>query len=162
MGLPKPILIKRINNELKSCSKYLGAEVPPIPEDFDDFPVKIDIMLRNMPAYERTDDGIKQVNDHRFVLVLSEEYGYRKPEARWQTPIFHPNIMPPEEGGDVCLRTADAWEFGSTLLSFIKSVEQLVTTPNPKNPFGSESCMEASRYFMNNRSKIEISVNYGD
>lgn len=162
MGLPKPILIKRINNELADCSKYLETGIPRIPESSDEFPVRIVISIRNVPAYMKEGDEIRQISDHRFVLILSEEYGYRKPEARWQTPIFHPNIMPPEEGGYVCLKTADSWQFGSTLLSFIKSVEQLVTCPNPKNPFGAGSCMEASRYFLENRTKIEISVSYGE
>jgi len=162
MGLPRPILIKRINNELDSCSRYLKTEIPPIPDGFGRFPVEIDIALRNVPGYAKYSDGVRPLNDHRCKLILSEEYGFRRPEVRWQTSIFHPNIMMPEDGGYVCLKAADAWEFGSTLLSFIKSIEQLVISPNPKSPFGTDTCMEASKYFIENRSKIEISVSYGD
>lgn len=161
MGLPTPVLIKRINNELESCSHYLNTDIPKIPSDLNRFPVTISITLRNVPGYVMTEKGIEQLNEHRCELILSKEYGHRKPEVRWQTPIFHPNIMMPEDGGYVCLMTADMWEFGSTLLSFIKSIEQLVMSPNPKNPFGTKSCMEASRYMMENTSKIEISVSYG-
>lgn len=163
MGLPLPILIKRINNELEACSKYLKMEIPRIPLDFNEFPLQVNIALKNIPGYVLNDDGdVVQMNDHQCVLILSEEYGYRRPDVRWKTPIFHPNIMMPDEGGYVCVRTVDDWKFGSQLLSFIKSLEQLVSSPNPNSPFGSESCMKASRYFIENSSKIEITLSYGD
>lgn len=160
MGLPKPVLIRRINNELKVCSEYLKTDMSIISED-QRFPIEISIRMRNTPGYLMHDGEVKHTNDHSFVLILSDEYGHRRPEIRWQTPIFHPNIMTPEEGGYVCLRTADTWSFGSTLLSFIKSVEQLVMSPNPRNPFGTETCMKASDYFLNNQSRFEVSVRGG-
>jgi len=159
MGLPRPILLKRINNELSECSDYLKTRIIPVPGD-SEFPVEIEVTMRNIPAYALDGDDVVHISDHAFLLILSEEYGYRKPEIRWQTPIFHPNIMMPDDGGYVCLRTADAWEFGSRLLSFVKSVEQLVMSPNPKSPFGTESCMKASRFYLENQSRFEVSVNY--
>ena len=159
MGLPKPILLRRINEELKQCSEYLKINIPPVPAD-PDFPLEITITMVNIPAYALDGDEVKHISDHSFLLILSEEYGYRRPEIRWQTPIFHPNIMMPEDGGYVCLRTADTWEFGSKLLSFVKSVEQLVMSPNPKKPFGTETCMKASKFYLDNQSRFEVSVRY--
>lgn len=161
MGLPVPVLIRRINNELVACSEYLGIDIPAIPEDFDGFPITVEIVLRNVPAYDLRDGEVVPISDHRVALTLSKEYGYSRPDARWQTSIFHPNIMVPEEGGYLCLRTADVWGFGSTLLSYIKSIEQLVMSPNPRKPFGTDRCMRAARYMMDNESKIEISLRYG-
>jgi ubiquitin-protein ligase len=77
------------------------------------------------------------------------------------TPIFHPNIMPPEDGGYVCIKLLDKWSFGSTLLSFVKAVEHLVMNPNPLNPFGADICVESSEFFMNNETKINASVSFG-
>ena len=159
MGLPKHVLVKRINNELAQCSDYLKTEIAPIPGD-SEFPVEIAVTVRNLPAYALDGNDAVHISDHSFLLILSEDYGYRKPEIRWQTPIFHPNIMTPDDGGYVCLRTADVWDFGSTLLSFVKSVEQLVMSPNPKSPFGTESCMRASKFYLENQSKFEVSVRY--
>jgi len=159
MGLPKPILLRRINEELKQCSEYLRINIPPVPAD-SDFPLEITITMVNIPAYALDGEEVKHISDHSFLLILSEEYGYRRPEIRWQTPIFHPNIMMPEDGGYVCLRTADTWEFGSKLLSFVKSVEQLVMSPNPKKPFGTETCMKASKFYLDNQSRFEVSVRY--
>jgi len=159
MGLPKSILLKRINEELKQCSEYLKIKIPPVPAD-SDFPLEIMITMVNIPAYALDGEEVKHISDHSFLLILSEEYGYRRPEIRWQTPIFHPNIMMPGDGGYVCLRTADTWEFGSKLLSFVKSVEQLVMSPNPKKPFGTETCMKASNFYLENQSRFEVSVRY--
>jgi len=159
MGLPKPILLKRIKNELRDCSEYLKIDMPDIPAD-PDLPMEISITMRNIPGYVLCGDDIRHISDHSFVLIISEEYGYRRPEIRWQTPIFHPNIMMPEDGGYVCLKTADTWEFGSSLLSVVKSVEQLVMSPNPKRPFGTETCMKASKFYLDNQSRFEVSVKH--
>ena len=160
MGLPREVLTKRISNELATCSEYLKAKIPFDPKE-DAFPLSVRIQMKNVPGYVKKGDDVIPVMDHAFMLILTEEYGFQRPEIRWMTEIFHPNIMNPDDGGYVCLRTADVWDFGSTLLSFIKSVEQLVMSPNPKNPFGTDSCMEASKFFLNNESSFEISVSYG-
>ena len=161
MGLPREILMKRIANELETCSDYLNVEIPFDPKESKAFPLSVRINMVNVPGYVKKDSEIVPENNHSFLLILSEEYGFERPGAEWLTPIFHPNIMMPEDGGHVCLRTAKVWEFGSTLLSFIKSIEQLVMAPNPKNPFYTESCMGASEFLMNHESKFEVSISYG-
>ena len=160
MGLPRDVLIRRINSELEVCSKYLGANIPPVTVERP-FPLEIMLTLRNIPAYSIHDGEVYHIKDHTFTLILDEEFGFRKPQIRWETPIFHPNIMMPSDGGFVCLRTLDKWEFASKLLSVVKGVEQLIMSPNPKSPFGTSSCMAASKYFIENESKFEVSVKYG-
>jgi len=80
-------------------------------------------------------------------MKITEEYPYEKPIVRWRTPIFHPNIMLPEDGGHVCTKLLDTWGFNSNLLAFIQGVESLLTNPNPLSPWGSKSCMAAAKYF---------------
>jgi len=160
MGLPREVLLRRINAELEACSKYLKTEIPPI-MDNRPFPIEITMTLRNIPAYRLDGDEIEHITDHTMVVIIDEEYGFRKPTIRWKTPIFHPNIMMPADGGYICLMTLDKWEFSSQLISVVKGVEQLIISPNPKSPFGTDSCMSASEYFRNNESKFEVSVKYG-
>ena len=74
-----------------------------------------------------------------------------KPIVKWQTPIFHPNIMPPEEGGYVCTKLLENWDFRSSLVSFIKGIESLLVNPNPANPFGNDRCTMAAAYFNRNK-----------
>jgi ubiquitin-protein ligase len=81
-------------------------------------------------------------------ITITPDYPYEKPIVRWQTPIFHPNIMLPMDGGYVCTKLLDSWSFSSNLLGFIKGVESLLANPNPMNPYKSESCMMASARFI--------------
>ncbi|MDR0778235.1 MAG: hypothetical protein LBE48_02190 [Methanomassiliicoccaceae archaeon] len=160
MGLPRPILLKRLANELQRCSGYIGSNITFDP-GIAEFPVEITVFMSNIPAYAKISDRIVTVKDHRYRLIINEEYPFEKPRAKWETPIFHPNIMPPEDGGYVCIKSLDVWSFGSTLLSFIKSIEHLVENPNAFNPFGMDSCMEASRFYLENEAKINASVSFG-
>jgi ubiquitin-conjugating enzyme E2 C len=160
VGLPREILLKRLTNELQRCAGYIGSNITFDPEKAE-FPIEITVNMVNIPAYAKSGANIVTVKDHRYKVMISDEYPYEKPRARWETPIFHPNIMPPEDGGYVCIRSLDKWSFGSTLLSFIKAVEHLVENPNAFNPFGMDTCMEASKFYIDNEAKINASVSFG-
>ena len=160
MGLPHPVLLRRITNELKRCSGYIGSNISFDPEKVA-FPIEITVNMTNVPAYAKAGDNIVPIHEHTYKLSINEEYPYEKPRAKWETPIFHPNIMPPEDGGYVCIKLLERWSFGSTLLSFIKAVEHLVMNPNIFNPFGIDICAEASGFFLRNESKIYASVSFG-
>jgi len=157
MGLVRPVLIKRINNEILGLNDHLKIRIKPVPENAE-FPIEITIALKNTPARTSKEEiG----SEHVFAIIVSEEYPYERPRAKWMTPIFHPNIMMPEDGGYVCVKTLDNWSFGSSLLSFVKGVEQLISDPNPMNPYGTDSCMEAAKWYASNKPKFEAEVRYG-
>jgi ubiquitin-conjugating enzyme E2 C len=157
MGLVRPVLIKRLNNEILALNGHLGIRIPAVPENAR-FPIEISIALKNAPAKVSKE---KMGTDHVFAIIVSEDYPYEKPRAKWMTPIFHPNIMMPEDGGYLCVKTLDNWSFGSSLLSFVKGVEQLISDPNPMNPYGTDSCMDAARWYVANKPKFEAKVRYG-
>jgi hypothetical protein len=157
MGLVRPVLIRRLNNEIADLNGYLGLHIQPIPETAG-FPIELRLGLSNTPGRASADTT---VNEHMLVLVISGEYPYERPRAKWLTPIFHPNIMMPEDGGFVCVKMLDNWSFGSSLLSFVKSVEHLIADPNPMNPYGTGSCMAASKWYLENRPRFEASISYG-
>ncbi len=158
MGLARPVLVRRLNNEISDLNGYLGLKVSSISVDVS-FPIEIRIWLTNLPT-RVSEDAIG--SEHSLLISISEEYPYERPRARWMTGIFHPNIMMPEDGGHVCVKTLDNWTFGSTLLSFVKGVEQLLSDPNPMNPYGTESCMSAARWYIKNRTRFEASLSFGD
>ena len=157
MGLVRPVLIKRINNEILGLNDHLRMRIKAVPENAV-FPIEIQIALKNTPAKISKD---QTGSEHIFSIIVSEEYPYERPRAKWMTPIFHPNIMMPEDGGFVCVKTLDNWSFGSSLLSFVKGVEQLISDPNPANPYGTDSCMEAAKWYMANKPRFEAKVSYG-
>jgi ubiquitin-protein ligase len=49
---------------------------------------------------------------HRFELYLPLDYPRHPPIIAWQTPIFHPDILPPEAQGGVCF---DSWTPATSL-----------------------------------------------
>jgi hypothetical protein len=152
--LPNEVLIARLRNELKACSGYF-RNAP----DLSDparivFPIVIEIELNHVPAHFVNSGKCMVRYTHRFSVTIEADYPYRKPTVTWLTPIFHPNIMMPEDGGYLCTKLLQGWNFHSTLITFIKGVEGLVTSPNPSNPFGTDSCTAAAEYYNKGSNRL--------
>lgn len=150
MGLPPDILSARVRNELDMCLRNCGHSIEATVGE-KVFPIEIDVRLVKTPGPVLRDGKVSNAYEHRMKIIVTEEYPYEKPIVRWQTPIFHPNIMLERDGGYVCTRLLDDWTFGSNLLSFIKGIESLLVHPNPENPYASESCLLAAQYFREHR-----------
>ena len=145
MGLPEDILRARVRNELEECRTYLRREIAGLPDG--GFPLRFQVRLDRVPGPLLQGEKIINRYEHAFIVHIDDEYPFRRPRVQWLTPIFHPNIMMPEDGGMVCTRLLSEWGFRSTLLSFIKGMETLLASPNPDSPFGTTSCILAARYF---------------
>ena len=144
MGLPMNVLRSRLINELAMCRNNLGHIIECSDEDFQSLPVTLDIEMRQVPGPAIVGGDVIDRREHRLKIVITEDYPYEKPIVRWETPIFHPNIMLPRDGGYVCTKLLDTWNFSSNLLAFIKGVESLLANPNPMSPYKTDSCMMAS------------------
>jgi ubiquitin-conjugating enzyme E2 C len=147
MPLPREILETRLKNELAICQRCLRHPIHIGEEVFAEFPITVEISLLQIPGYELIDGEIKRRYHHRFKLEIGDEYPFEKPYVVWRTPIFHPNIMMPEDGGFLCNKLLEDWNFNSTLLMFIKGIEYLLLNPNPTSPFGTETCTAAAQHF---------------
>lgn len=154
MSYPPQVILRRLPNELKMCSKYLGNDFSFDPSSAT-LPLTIDMTMTNVFGYESRD---KPITTHRFSVIITEDFGQRKPEIRWRSHIFHPNIMDPDDGGLVCLKTLNDWTYGTHLVDFLASIEMMVANPNPRNPFGTKSCLEAAQYYLDNETKFKASV----
>jgi len=147
MTLPLEILYIRLRNELEACHNYL-------PKDFDlgeghltAFPLKVDVALEGTPGPVMENGKLGYRYSHKLELIIGREYPFEKPLVIWETPIFHPNIMMPEDGGHVCIKLLSDWSFNSTLSTFIKGLESLLISPNGNSPFGTDTCTAAAQYF---------------
>jgi len=148
MSLPHNILRSRLVNELAMCRNSLDYEVKCSDEEFSELPVTLEVNMRGVPGPILRLGTVGDRTEHGMQIIITADYPYEKPIVRWQTPIFHPNIMLPQDGGYVCTKLLDSWCFSSNLLGFIKGVESLLANPNPMNPYKSESCMLASGMFI--------------
>lgn len=144
MGMARPLLLKRVMNDLDSLSEIPGILIPDIGEDFD-LPATMTIKITGVRGYSAPG---KVTEDHEFDLLLSEDFPYERPRVEWRTEIFHPNIMSPSEGGAVCIAGRDRWGFDSSLTDFIDAVTDLIKNPNPHNPLASKSCSAAAEWFL--------------
>ncbi len=145
--LPKQILIDRILNELMVCKRKYRHNFYIMNKSLDELPIEIYVEMFNIPAPIWRDNKVETRYDHRFKMLIQDDYPYHKPSIRWRTEIFHPNIMSPKNGGFVCTNILSRWNFNSTLKMFIKGIESLLSNPNPDNPFETPSCKHATEYF---------------
>jgi ubiquitin-protein ligase len=159
MGLPRVLVQKRVANEIGMCRRNLTHKIKVKDETLSTFPITIKVILRNVPGPVMRNDKLEYKYTHKIRLEITEEYPYQKPLVVWLTDIFHPNVMPPEEGGFVCTKLLDNWSFSSDLLSFIKGIETLLLTPNPENPYDTDTCTRAAKYFNEHGFKPPLVIN---
>ncbi len=162
MALPPDVLRARIRNEVEMCHRELRHHVSVSDPTLSSFPVVINVTLMRVPgpAWERGKVVHRFV--HRMSVLITEDYPFEKPIVKWMTSIFHPNIMDPQDGGYVCTKLLEKWDFGSNLMTFIKGIESLLVNPNPKNPFGSDGCTRAAAYFNRNAYQPPVVMDQTD
>lgn len=146
MGLPRPILIRRIHNDLAKAEECLALSFSEFGDDVV-FPLVMNVEVHGIRGYCK--EGISS-DRHSFQLIISADYPYERPKVKWTSEIFHPNIMSPSEGGLVCVKAIDHWDFDSDLSSFLTELTELIKNPNPHNPLNSETCNAAAEWFLSN------------
>jgi ubiquitin-protein ligase len=81
-------------------------------------------LLIAVPGLARAASGDITVRGiHRCTAYLHLDYPRRPPVLVWATPIMHPNILPPERNGGVCI---GAWSAGESLADLVRRVTDLV------------------------------------
>ena len=58
--------------------------------------------------------------DHRFDLIIGQEFPFLAPEIKWQSPIFHPNFRPPY----ICL--GNHWYAGWSLAEMCVAICEMI------------------------------------
>ena len=64
---------------------------------------------------------------HICDIYLHRDYPQRPPHMIWRTPVFHPNILPPERGGAVCI---GSWSPAETLVDLVLRIGQMIQYHN--------------------------------
>ncbi len=154
MTLPLEILFIRMRNELEACRSHLPVDFDLSEEHLTEFPMKVDVSLERTPGPVMDNGKLTFRYNHRLQLIIGREYPFEKPLVIWKTPIFHPNIMMPEDGGHVCIKLLSDWSFNSTLATFIKGLESMLLSPNGSSPFGTDTCTAAAQYFNSYPMKV--------
>jgi ubiquitin-conjugating enzyme E2 C len=148
-ALPPDILRSRVINEIRNAMRNLRADHHLQHVDFEELriPTTVIVTMKNTPGPVWLGERVGHAYEHKFLFEITENYPFQKPIVRWMSPIFHPNIMPADEGGAVCTKLLDVWNIESNILRFIKGIETLLITPNPSNPFDTRTCTYAAEHF---------------
>lgn len=81
-------------------------------------------LLITTPGLARDNSGALTTRRvHRCVAYLHLDYPRRPPVVTWLTPVLHPNILPPERNGGVCI---GAWSAGESLSDLVRRLVDLV------------------------------------
>jgi hypothetical protein len=87
-------------------------------------PERYEVML-SVPGLARGRDGQLAVRRmHRCALYLHLDYPRRPPVITWLTPVFHPNLLPPERNGGVCI---GSWSAAESLSDLCLRLRDLVS-----------------------------------
>jgi ubiquitin-protein ligase len=60
---------------------------------------------------------------HGCDVYLHRDYPRRPPVVTWRTPVFHPNLTPPERNGGVCL---GSWSAAEGLADVVRRLRDMV------------------------------------
>jgi len=82
-------------------------------------------------------------NLHRCTLYLHRDYPRRPPVVTWLTPVFHPNLLPPDRNGGVCI---GSWSAAESLADLCLRLRDLVSyrVLNPNDALDQEAGAWAS------------------
>ncbi len=90
-------------------------------------------------------------NRHELEIYLHKEYPRRPPALKWLTNIFHPNILPPQKNGGVCIGW---WTAAETLDSLCIRIGEMLQykTFNLKDPLDED----AAAWISNNMDILPV------
>jgi ubiquitin-protein ligase len=144
------VLRERLIKEIRLCKNTFIHDIKARDPEFSKYPAVVLVTLRNVPGPKMNSNRLGHNFTHRIRMDISKEYPYQKPTVRFLTDIFHPNIVPPERGGWVCIKMLKDWDFSSNLKDLIQGIESLLMNPNPFSPYRDETTIEAAKYFLKN------------
>ncbi len=139
--LPEEIWEQRILNEVKSL-KNDGYSVSC---DSSENRFDVEVTLKNIPGPVLIGDMIANSFKHKLSLSLARAYPYVAPRVKWQSQIYHPNIAPPERGGDIHCEYLSSWSFSHGISKLINELVYLLENPEFDNTLDHRECIDASR-----------------
>lgn len=140
----------------QALTKRLTTEVsimkgPNAPHNCSAGPVDDDLTLWKGqiigPSGSPYEGGIFQLS-----IKYPQQYPFRPPEIKFNTPVYHPNI---NKGGAICLDILkDQWSPALTIDKVLLSICSLLTDPNPNDPLEAD----VARIYRDNKLTFEITA----
>jgi ubiquitin-protein ligase len=91
---------RRLRNDLKAMKELRGESSIFRFTSYGDPPEKYLVTFAGLGLKLNPDEGVVTAGKHQVRVVLGADYPRIRPDLRWVSPVFHPNIS---ESGLVCL-----------------------------------------------------------
>lgn len=122
--LPEELWKKRVHNEVESLRKR-GFKVS---TDTSDNAFRMNLELRDVPGPVLIGDVLATSFNHSLSLTIPRSYPYSPPRIQWKSGICHPDITPPDKGGDVSCRYLSDWVFSNTLPGLMEHLVEMLSS----------------------------------
>lgn len=73
---------------------------------------------------------------YKLILTFTDDYPFYRPSARFETPIFHPNVS---RFGNVCINILHDWRPSITIAQILNNIIYLLSHPNARDPYNGEA-----------------------
>lgn len=131
-----------MNNTLR-----LTKEFEEVTQSFDGELIKDDL-LRWHIALPGPSGSPYQKGTFLLDVAFTKDYPFRPPNILFLTKIYHPNI---NHKGEICIGILRTWSPTFTVLSVLKEISALLTSPNPDDPL----MPEVARLFVTDIEKYK-------
>ena len=82
---------------------------------------RVTLDVRGLAPTPAGEPALRQI--HSFEVYLHLDYPRQAPQVTWLTPIFHPNILPPNRHGGVCI---GSWSPSENLADLCERLRRMV------------------------------------
>ncbi len=143
--LPEQIWRSRIENEIISLPKrYIEISNEIIGEE----EIEVKMLLTGTPGPIKIGSQIALAYEHSILLKISRSYPYTRPVLKWKDDIFHPNILPRDEGGSIKIKYLNNWCFSDNIKSLIENIRSVLMNPEIENVWDSKICNDALEHYL--------------
>ncbi len=140
-SLPEGVWRQRISNEVEMLREKNHA----VSVESSDNRFHLDIKLNDVPGPVLIGDMVATSFEHNFSISLSRVYPYAPPIVEWKSPIYHPNIAPPERGGNLSCSYLHRWSFSHGICFLVERIILLLNKPQMDYVLDHRECVEASQ-----------------
>ncbi|KAI8924253.1 ubiquitin-conjugating enzyme/RWD-like protein [Entophlyctis helioformis] len=116
---------KRVEREIRQCRADADATVTVTPVN--------DNLCHLKGVFKGPEGTVYEGGEFTVDIQLPDEYPFRPPKMKFDTPIYHPNVS--SQTGAICLDILkDAWTPVLTLKTALISLQSLLCDPAPNDP----------------------------
>ena len=112
---------RRIENDVSRLGEWAGSRRGILVWRRGD-EVRVTLQARGLGWSEK--DGVCVLDEHSFLIYLHRDYPRLPPKVTCLGRTFHPNMLPEDQGGAVCL---GPWMPSGSLIGIVEYLENLVT-----------------------------------